>query len=475
MCRAKVVPAGQKAASNRSEKTSESKRWWKFSDLAAFWIFGLSNNMAYVIMLSAAQDMIFKEGGGITSGNSTVEQEAPTTLDASNERICGEAPLGPVLLADVIPLFVVKCAFPFQHVLAVLMQTISYLVVAFSTNLTTSLIGVVFASIGSGIGEVCYLALASHYSKHMISSWSSGTGGAGLAGALVYAVLTEPHLLNLTPQITLLSMLIVPMVFFFTYFLLLTPSPTVYPLMKLSDPSTWLVLGGEAKLPYSRKSSGSLPIEERGKGGGEERECRSGPSTASLPSIDVVQIDSSTTRPSFSFSERLRLMAPLLKYMIPLCVVYFAQYLIAQGLSEFTVFDCAHGFGLSLKSEYRWFQVVSQLGVFITRSSVSFYQLPVFVLVLLPFLQVANAGVFFSDALLHVVPHLWINFVLMFCQGLIAGASYVNSFYRIHKEVDPAVKEFSLAITSAANAVGIAAAGVASIPTHQFICSFGRT
>ncbi|KAI6239418.1 Battenin [Aphelenchoides fujianensis] len=356
--------------------------------------------MAYVIMLSAAQDMIFKEGGGITSGNSTVEQEAPTTLDASNERICGEAPLGPVLLADVIPLFVVKCAFPFQHVLAVLMQTISYLVVAFSTNLTTSLIGVVFASIGSGIGE----------------------GGAGLAGALVYAVLTEPHLLNLTPQITLLSMLIVPMVFFFTYFLLLTPSPTVYPLMKLSDPSTWLVLGGEAKLP-----------------------------------------------------ERLRLMAPLLKYMIPLCVVYFAQYLIAQGLSEFTVFDCAHGFGLSLKSEYRWFQVVSQLGVFITRSSVSFYQLPVFVLVLLPFLQVANAGVFFSDALLHVVPHLWINFVLMFCQGLIAGASYVNSFYRIHKEVDPAVKEFSLAITSAANAVGIAAAGVASIPTHQFICSFGRT
>ncbi|KAI6239816.1 Battenin [Aphelenchoides fujianensis] len=455
--------------------------------------------MAYVIMLSAAQDMIFKEGGGITSGNSTVEQEAPITLDASNERICGEAPLGPVLLADVIPLFVVKCAFPFvmdrlsfgfQHVLAVLMQTISYLVVAFSTNLTTSLIGVVFASIGSGIGEVCYLALASHYSKHMISSWSSGTGkqfeqsnpfiflrlgGAGLAGALVYAVLTEPHLMNLTPQITLLSMLIVPLVFFFTYFLLLTPSPTVYPLMKLSDPSTWLVLGGEAKLPYSRKSSGSLPAEERTKGGSGERECPRNPSTTSVPSIDVIEIDPSLTRPFFPFRERLRLMTPLFKYMIPLCVVYFAQYLIAQGLSEFTVFDCAHSFGLSLKSQYRFFQVVSQLGVFITRSSVSFCQLPVFLLVLLPFLQVANAGVFFSDALLHVVPHLWINFVLMFCQGLIAGASYVNSFYRIHKEVDPAVKEFSLAITSAANAVGIAAAGVASIPTHKFICSFGRT
>lgn len=40
------------------------------------------------------------------------------------------------------------------------------------------------------------------------------TGGAGLVGALVYAALTEPHLLHLPPQTTLLTMLVVPAVFF---------------------------------------------------------------------------------------------------------------------------------------------------------------------------------------------------------------------------------------------------------------------
>lgn len=77
-----------------------------------------------------------------------------------------------------------------------------------------------------------------------------------------------------------------------------------------------------------------------------------------------------------------------MKFMIPLAVTYFAQYLISQGLAEFSIFDCDHGFGLDIRSQYRWYQVISQLGVFITRSSVSFFQLPVFLLILLPFLEV---------------------------------------------------------------------------------------
>ena len=51
------------------------------------------------------------------------------------------------------------------------------------------------------------------------------------------------------------------------------------------------------------------------------------------------------------------LFQPLLKYMIPLTTVYFAEYLINQGIVELIIFDCSHGFRLAQASQYRWYQV----------------------------------------------------------------------------------------------------------------------
>ena len=49
--------------------------------------------------------------------------------------------------------------------------------------------------------------------RNVISTWSSGTGGAGIIGSLAYAGLTEPHLAGLSPKTTLLVMLIAPALF----------------------------------------------------------------------------------------------------------------------------------------------------------------------------------------------------------------------------------------------------------------------
>lgn len=51
---------------------------------------------------------------------------------------------------------------------------------------------------------------------------------------------------------------------------------------------------------------------------------------------------------------KVQLVVPLFKFMIPLSIVYFAEYLINQGLTAFLVFDCAHGFNLSKSSQYRF-------------------------------------------------------------------------------------------------------------------------
>lgn len=103
------------------------------------------------------------------------------------------------------------------------------------TSLFVLLLGVVLASISSGLGEVTFLSLTAIYprsaaeqgrggeegdycsgppdcscvppNRAVISWWSSGTGGAGLLGALSYLGLTQA---GLSPQNTLLSMLGIP-------------------------------------------------------------------------------------------------------------------------------------------------------------------------------------------------------------------------------------------------------------------------
>jgi hypothetical protein len=52
-----------------------------------------------------------------------------------------------------------------QHVFVVITQILSYLIVAFSTSVPMSLVGVAVSAIGTGLGENTYLALSAYYSK----------------------------------------------------------------------------------------------------------------------------------------------------------------------------------------------------------------------------------------------------------------------------------------------------------------------
>ena len=80
--------------------------------------------------------------------------------------------------------------------------------------------------------------------------------------------------------------------------------------------------------------------------------------------------------------------------MIPLSLVYLGEYFINQGLLELVTFDCSHGFGFSPTSQYRWYQVIYQLGVFVSRSSAKLFPLHAS---LLPFLAVLQVIFAFSN------------------------------------------------------------------------------
>uniref|UniRef100_A0A183C2X8 Battenin n=1 Tax=Globodera pallida TaxID=36090 RepID=A0A183C2X8_GLOPA len=104
----------------------------------------------------------------------------------------------------------------------------SFIIVAYSDSFSTGLLGVIFASFGAGLGEVTYLSLSAHFHGDVISSWSSGTGGAGIFGALAFAVLTDRRLMALQPKNALLCMLLVPLLLLWTFWRLLHSPSSVH-------------------------------------------------------------------------------------------------------------------------------------------------------------------------------------------------------------------------------------------------------
>uniref|UniRef100_A0A8C3HF64 Battenin n=1 Tax=Chrysemys picta bellii TaxID=8478 RepID=A0A8C3HF64_CHRPI len=276
-------------------------------NLAGFWVLGLCNNFAYVVMLSAAHDILSQQGALDTNGTTQVGPRGGAGLA--------------VLLADILPTLLIKFSAPFYiHLLCVPP-------------------GVVLASVSSGLGEISFLALTAFYPRYwVVSCWSSGTGGAGLLGALSYLGLTQA---GLSPRHTLLAMLSLPL---------------------------RARLAACAPLP---------PLSPQG----------------------------------------------LLKYLLPLALVYFAEYFINQGLVSGGA--CAAP----------WYQMLYQAGVFVSRSSLHCVRIRhIWVLALL---QCLNMVFLLPAVYFMFLPSIYLVFALILYEGLLGGAGYVNTFHNISLEVWP--------------------------------------
>ncbi|XP_037527610.1 battenin isoform X2 [Rhipicephalus sanguineus] len=386
-------------------------------NLAGFWLLGLCNNYAYVVMLSAAFDILNKEVG---PHSVTVDPHPP------NNTRCNPTSTGAILLADILPALFIKLTAPFLNIntsvqvtAVVLLSCSSFLMTSFTIAKWMSFLGVVCAALGSGLGEITFLAYSSHFDTDVISTWSSGTGGAGVLGAFSYAAMASV----LTPETTLLVMLCVPVLLAISFWGILVRPRT------------------DSRRPVAV----AVPDEE-----------------PLLLSCSGCSEDENNT---LTFVQKLKLMKPLLRFMIPLGFVYFAEYFINQGLLELIVF---RNITLTHKEQYRWLQVMYQVGVLISRSSVNVVQIRK--LWLLPILQFANVAFIFSEAYFLFLPSFWIVVVIVLYEGLLGGAAYVNTFYRISKDVAPQHREFSLRIASLADSTGIAVAGAVALPVHDAMC-----
>ncbi|XP_029363967.1 battenin isoform X2 [Echeneis naucrates] len=426
--------------------SGSNDRRTKWRNWTGFWLLGLCNNFAYVVMLSAAHDILKKQ----ESENATAPTPASvgSNFQGGNSSNSGRYDCNPVstaavLLADILPTLVIKLFAPFvihklpygyRVLFCTIMAATSFLFVSLSPAVWISILGVIFASISSGLGELSFLSLTVFFSRDVLGGWGSGTGGAGVAGALLYSLFTQ---VGLSPQVTLLIMLVVPFAMLMTYFILLVPPPSL-PQWR-SVRAEYTAVGSEERRRLMDAS-------------GEEEQAK--------PTSE----DGSTG--PLTFSEKLHVIKGLLKFVFPLGVVYFAEYFINQGLMELLYFP---NIFLTHAEQYRWYQTLYQVGVLVSRSSLCCVKIRK--LWALSLLQVVNAVLLLLAVRYQFFPNLWLVFAIVLYEGLLGGAAYVNTFFFISKETEERQREFAMAAASVGDSLGIALAGLVSFFVHRYFCS----
>ncbi|XP_055385595.1 battenin-like [Condylostylus longicornis] len=402
----------------KSIKVKDPELW---RDLLAFWILGLCNNYGYKVMLSAAHDIIgkFDEHGDVSEQN------------LENSRQCHLMSTGAVLLADIIPSLIVKLSGPFlpfwvnvRILLAISLTVAGFCLVGFAQYQWMALFGVTLISASAGLGESTFLAYSSQFNRNVVSTWSSGTGGAGLIGSLSYAALRSAGVNTL---ITMLIMLIVPGLECVAFWIILRkPSKIVLPTSNLENSYDI------DKIKMQEKTENEINNDEK---------------------------------PLVTLKEKIYYIVYLLRYMIPLTVVYLAEYFINQGLFELVNFKNT---SLDKASQYRWLNVDYQIGVLISRSTVNLFS--VSKIVLFPIFQMINVIYFLNEVIFYITPTIWIVFVIVLWEGLLGGGAYVNTFYKMSKDIPVARRQFALSVVAIADSIGITLAGFISLPVHNAIC-----
>ncbi|KAF4585855.1 Batten's disease protein Cln3 [Ophiocordyceps camponoti-floridani] len=394
--------------------------------LVAFWLLGLINNVLYVIVLSAAQDLV------------------------------GSLPKGIVLLADVMPSFVVKLVGPYvMHAVPyrvripvfIGLASTGMLLVALTPpdrSVSVKMAGVVIASLSSGGGELSFLGLLHYYGGNGLVGWASGTGAAGLVGAGLYELLTA--WLGFEVSQALLLSACLPVVMFISFFFILPQEPL--------RPSH----GVDIRHGYDAVPSG------------EAVETPAVMTEALLDSHPSA-VEAVYPPKSRSLGANLkRARSLLVPYMIPLFLVYVAEYTINQGVSPTLLFPPEESPFSQLRGFYPFYGFLYQLGVFISRSSTSFIR--VHNLYLPSFFQIGNLMLLTLHSLFYFLPSVYLVFLVIFWEGLLGGCVYVNCFAEILEKVPAEDREFSLSATATSDSAGISVAGILSIAVETGLCDY---
>lgn len=404
----------------------------------AFFLFGLLNNSLYVVILTAALELL--------------PQGVPTGL---------------VSFANIFPALIAKAVWPY-----LLRGTVRYtkrvwscaglsfvgmLLVSFFPALGMRLLGISLASFSSGLGELTFLQLSTRYAPKARRSlltpsaaavagletnyagdavgwFASGTGAAGLVGAGAWwavrglGVQTGMAVLSVLPGFMVLA------------YVMVLPSAVQLLYGQGKDGS------GAEYAPLALEEDAQDEEEETGHnaGGNSANEDEGDMQNSHQPFAEGAPPEDVQVR--LTFQEKMSLLRPMLfRYILPLVTVYFAEYTINQGVAPTLIYPLPTAsthplLSLVIKKltdYYPLYQLFYQTFVFLSRSSISIFKLPAIpkhLLWLPAALQTGLLALLTSESL-----YAWFRpsiasplvVVLICVEGLAGGAAYVSVFYSI--------------------------------------------
>jgi battenin len=336
-------------------------------------------------------------------------------------------------------------------------------VLADGGSISAKLMGVALASLSSGGGELSLLGLTHYYGPFSLAAWGSGTGGAGLVGAGLYVLLTST--IGLSVRNSLLTCAFLPFIMPLAFFLILPQAP----LRRASHNNTYTAI---PRISIDDDDIRSMPASTAADallapGPGIASDAYSSQSPRSVSPSSYHPKESKTSLMKIRLRRTKALFIP---YMLPLLLVYVAEYTINQGVSPTLLFPIQSSPFSQYRSFYPLYAFLYQLGVFISRSSSPFIRLHNLYTPTL--LQVLNLAILISHSLYFWIPSVWLVFGVIFWEGLLGGAVYVNTFAEIMDSVPEKEREFSLGATSVSDSGGICLASILGMIIEGRLCNY---
>lgn len=156
--------------------------------------------------------------------------------------------------------------------------------------------------------------------------------------------------------------------------------------------------------------------------------------------------------------------------MLPLLLVYIAEYTINQGVAPTLLFPLPSTPFTEYRSFYPTYNAIYQIGVFLSRSSTPFFR--IHHLYTPSLLQVANLLLLTLHAMYDFIPSIYIVFAVVFWEGLLGGLVYVSTFAEITDCVPREDREFSLGATTVSDSAGICVAGFVGMAMEVALCNY---
>ncbi|KAF9427625.1 battenin CLN3 protein [Podila epigama] len=381
-------------------------------------------------------------------------------------------------------------------------------IIALGQTIQTRLVGVMIASLSSGLGELTFLMLSSFYRLQMVSAWSSGTGGAGLLGSLLFLALTS--WIGFSIPTTLGVVAVFPIVMLFAYFFLLSSRPAHPHSQKQSG--------------YQRLSS-SGPRQSIGEDASytqEQSQDRTSAPRSLLEPLDALQISNRGTEHSHNKGtdpSLLTIHADGHKHNPPPQQQKQQEQTLIAGqappswdgpswqvpvqttepTSINTLLRATDPEDPEFVSPFREVgETVDSMGrrqrryktntdddmslyekLSLVRTLLLPFMIPLFVVyaahVWIPsFLQVCTLAVAILQALTGFLPWIYLIFALVLWEGLLGGSTYVHTYMGISRDLehDPKAKEFALGVVGVADGLGITLAGLVSLYLEPALCRY---